>query len=398
MSIVHYFSPTYNEEEFDFSHYESYLKNNYLGKDIPFFISDWNSGQSVNHLKVIANHALESSITHIDHYFSCHENECREKIAGHLHKEHKIKININQITIGNNATSLINFCIQNLIFRGVQRYLAIAPIYFSAIDAISLGNGEVTIFQPSFPNLTFNIDELDKIIQKNNIQAIIITDPYFGFGKKIEICDFNQIITICRKNRCIMICDFARYGLDLNCETEPLLFNEKLDFFEETDRFAVIYSPCKKYFANGIKTAIMITSYDMCATVSDYADSVLGSISSSQIAFLNSILDESNFETLQANLQTNKRQIVANYERVVSYNLDSNIFTSKPDMGNYMVLGLEKKENDFNMFKLIARKHNIISLPLSLYHFFAQSKYLFRVNLLSNTAKLLDAVDDLQSV
>ena len=39
-------------------------------------------------------------------------------------------------TAYNNATSLISFCIQNLLSIGILNYLAIAPIYFSAVDKI----------------------------------------------------------------------------------------------------------------------------------------------------------------------------------------------------------------------------------------------------------------------
>lgn len=341
---------------------------------------------------VLAQLAFESSIDNIDNYYSCGDNYCQDIIVDVLSKKYNQYFHRQQITIGNNATSLISFFVQNLLAMGISNYLAIAPIYFSAVDAIHLGHGSITIMQPELPNLSIDLFQLEETIRKNNIQAVIVTDPFFAFGKDVDMNQFEQIVQICRNCCCTIICDFARYGLEWESENEHSLFNEKIRIFDDTDRFALIYSPCKQLFANGIKTAIMVTSRNFTRTISDYSDSVLGSISAAQLAFLNFILAPQNQSDISSSIKRNLTHIKANYNKIQSFILGSNIISYPPDMGNYMVLGIPKTENDYEMFQNILKHCNISTLPLSLYHFYNGERYFFRTNLSLAPTHLLNSV------
>ena len=187
----------------------------------------------------LAQLAFESSIDNIDNYYSCGDNYCQDIIVDVLSKKYNQYFHRQQITIGNNATSLISFFIQNLLAMGISNYLAIAPIYFSAVDAIHLGHGSITIMQPELPNLSIDLFQLEETIRKNNIQAVIVTDPFFAFGKDVGMNQFEQIVQICRNCCCTIICDFARYGLEWKSENKHSLFNDKIRIFDDTDRFAL---------------------------------------------------------------------------------------------------------------------------------------------------------------
>lgn len=340
----------------------------------------------------LAHLAFESSINDIDNYYSCSNNYCQDVILNVLRKQYNQTFYRQQITIGNNATSLISFFVQTLLGMGITNYLAIAPVYFSAVDAIHLGHGSITIVQPQLPNLSIDLAQFEDLIRKNKIQAVIITDPYFGFGKDVEIKQFKHIIQICRKYCCTIICDFARYGLEWKNEDKQLPFNDKLRLFHDMDRFALIFSPCKQLFANGIKTAIMITSRNFSGTIAEYSDSVLGSISSVQLAFLNFILAPQTQSELETNIKRNLLHIQANYSKIQSCILGSQVVSFLPDMGNYMVIGMPKSGNDFEIFQGVLKNCNTSTLPLSLYHFFSKELYLFRTNLSLKPTNLLNSI------
>lgn len=358
----------------------------------PFFISDWNSDKSILSPTALARLAFESSIDNIDNYYSCGDNYCQDIIVNVLSKNFNQYFDRQQITIGNNATSLISYFIQSLLAMGISNYLAIAPVYFSAVDAIHLGYGSITIMQPELPDLSIDLFQLEETIRKKSIQAVIITDPYFGFGKDVGMNQFKQIVQICRNCCCTIICDFARYGLEWKNENNHPFFNEKIRIFDDTDRFALIYSPCKQLFANGIKSAIMVTSKNFIRTITDYSDSVLGSISAAQLAFLNFMLAPKNQSDISSSIKRNLTHIKANYNKIQSCILGSHIISYPPDMGNYMVLGIPKTENDYEMFQKILKHCNISTLPLSLYHFYNRERYFFRANLSLAPTRLLNSV------
>lgn len=359
---------------------------------MPFFISDWNSDKSIYSPIELARMAFETSIANIDNYYSSGNNYCQDIIAEILRKVTNQDYQSQQITIGNNATSLISFCIQNLLSIGILNYLAIAPIYFSAVDAVQIGRGSITIIQPKLPDLSIDLNQFEITIRKLGIQAVIITDPYFGFGKAICTNQFKQIVQICRAYKCTVICDFARYGLNWKDENDLIVFNEKISIFHDSDRFALVFSPCKQLFANGIKSAIMVTSRNYNKFIMDYSDSVLGSVSAAQLAFLSAILDSKNQSKIISDIKKNLTHIHSNYEKIQSCTLGTEIISYQPNMGNYMVLGIPKIADDYHTFQHILNRCNISTLPLSLYHFFDCSRYFFRVNLSLESMRLLSSI------
>lgn len=397
--MIHYISPKYDVQDYDFSLYTSYLSKycRCTGKT-PFFISDWNSDKSVLTPTVLARIAFDSSIDNIDNYYSSGDNYCQDLLVDMLRKDFNLNYQRNQITIGNNATSIISFCIQNLLSMGISNYLAIAPVYFSAVDAIQLGHGSISIIQPKLPDLSLDLNKFEETIRKLSIQAVIITDPYFGFGKEICMNQFEQILQICNDCYCTVICDFARYGLHWSNEKNHLIFNEKINLFQNFDRYALIYSPCKQLFANGIKSAIMLTSDNVTESITDYSDSVLGSVSTAQLAFLSSILDSQNQSEITSIIKRNIAHIQANCDKIRSCILGSGVVSFLPDMGNYMVLGLPKTVGDYETFQYILNCCNISTLPLSLYNFFDRTHYFFRVNLSLDPVHLLSSILALEEI
>ena len=394
MGFIHYSTPDADCVSTDYTLYEKYIQNKYRNFS-PFFISDWNSSALADSPKGIISEAMNQAILDADTYYQCNNNSCQDRIAKILDKKYGIYLSPSQIIIGNNATSLICFSIQALLAMGKKNYLAIAPVYFSAVDAITLGKGNLFIYQPCYPNLDIMGDEIEKIVNRENTEVLIITDPYFGFGKRLDQDQFLNLINCCRKHGLILLCDFARYGIDWYTDEEDILFCNKIKYFSKYDSFFAIFSPCKKLFANGIKAAVLLTSKNL-SQYSDYADSFLGSISSPQFRFLDALLCIDNSLVLQNTIQKNRQRIKNNYELISSLCLGSTLELSNPDIGNYMVIGAKSSKNSYEMFKNVLDNCNLLTLPLELYHFFVRNRFLFRVNLLLSTAELLNSIEVFQ--
>lgn len=368
------------------------MQEQFLNGKSPIFLSDWNSGSEVSHLHVIADKAYEASYYHIDDYYSCDSNFCQKVLSEYISSQWSIYLPQDQIIVGNNATSLMSYYTQCLMSLGIYNFLAISPLYFTLDDVIKMNGGNITIYQPAMPHFDIDIIQLRRLIAKDQIQAIIVTQPLFGFGHRITDDEMKNIISLANEYQCTIICDFAREGLVWNNDNEMIVFGDQLSLFKGCNKYALIYSPCKKLFANGIKTAIMIISPEMKQRIVNNADSVLGTVSAAQLFFLNYILDSDNNETIANHIRENKKLIYSNYSRIRSLILDrATIECIRPDEGHYMVCGLPKQSGDTEMFLELLHQCEIATLPLSLYRFYNPSTYLFRVNLLLNTFDLTQA-------
>ena len=391
MKNIHFNFSKIAKNNIDYNTYLDVVNNQLLLGNRPFFISDWNSGPDVVHLNKLLDTAFSIASDHIDDYYSNENSFDTFLISNKIHKEYNIHLNNKQITIANNATSLICLYVQSLISAGIKNFLALSPVYFSFTDAIEMLGGTLTIIQPTFPDLIIDFEDLKSTIINCHINAIIITQPFFGFGKKITEKQLKQLFSIAKETDCIVILDMARAGLDWRKEKEGVEFGAELQLLTENDKFALIYSPCKQIFANGIKTAIMITSNEMTNRISNMADSFIGSISSAQIYFLKLLLDDKNSSYIENCITKNKASIYGTFEQIKTALLGSNIKYWTPDMGNYMVIGLEKRQTDFNTFCMLLNENGLYTLPQSLYYFFDDKYYLFRVNLLLDKCNLINS-------
>ena len=377
----------------DYFFYASKVNEQRFNGKRPILLSDWDSGPEVFHLYGIADKAYKAAYCHIDDYYSCDSNFCQVAIREYISRQWSINIPQDQLIIGNNATSLMSFYTQCLLILGIHNFLAVSPLYFTLDDVIKMNGGNITIYQPTMPHFDIDIVQLQRLIIEDHIQAIIITQPLFGFGHRITDSELKKIITVANEYQCTIICDFVREGLIWENDDETTIFGDQLSLLNTCNKYALIYSPCKKLFANGIKTGIMIISPEIKQHILYNADSVIGSISAAQLFFLNYVLDSNNDKIIANQIQKNKKLIRLNYSRIRSLVLDeANIDFIKPDEGNYMVCGLPKKHSDDTMMFLeLLHKCEIATLPLSLYNYYCSSKYLFRVNLLLNSCNLMRA-------
>ena len=387
MSIVFYNSSPPNKN-IDFDSISNYILKK---EDKIVFISDWNSSNSISYIDDIYYRSFEKSLNSIDYYHSSENNKCQEAINKYLYNHYNISLSEKQIICGNNATSLICFSLLLLSNLGVKNYLGFSPMYYSFIDIIKICHSNMVIYQTSDYDIDISICKIEKVIQKHHIQAIVITEPVFCFGKKISNKMINKIVSLANKYDCYLIADLTREGLDWSNDNDELLIDKTIVSLHRANRFFIFYSPCKKVFANGVKTAILITSNDKLDYFNSFQDSFIGSISSIQIEFLNLLFSNKYNNYIFQKIRDNRKTIISNYEMINSVLPGCTTSLIRPDAGCFTVAKIDKKSyDDKHIFELLYNKLGILTLPLSLYNYFEENNYLFRINLSLNRKLLIN--------
>ena len=384
-----YYNTTPPKDNLDFDTITELLFNKSNNR---LFLSDWNSNNGIDYLNDIYFKAFEKSISQIDFYFSSENNECQEIICNYINSYYNIDLSKKQIIVGNNATSLICFYIIQLSSLGVKNYLGLTPIYYSFVDAIKTSNSNIVFYQLNPLSKDSIVNDVEKAIKEYNIQAIIITDPIFCFGITIDQTLLDDLIALANRYGCYIIADLTREGL-IWSNSEELIINDSITTYCKADKFAAIYSPCKKMFANGVKTAILLVSDENIDRLFSYQDSFIGSISSMQIKFLCLLFSKEYNKYVSSKIVSNKKLIKSNFDKIYAILLGSNLSLIKPDCGNYTVAKFEKKKyTEHEIFDLLYKNLNIVSLPMTLYNYFDDKSYLFRINLSIKSNFLIDAI------
>lgn len=389
MSVIHFKSP----QDKDIVNFDKITKLISRSETNKFFISNWDSDKCTNYLYSVYENAFSESLSDIDHYNSSEDNQCQSIISQYINQQYNMNLSKSQIIIGNSATSLICFYILLLTSLGTKRFLGFSPIYYSFLDAIKIGNADIIIYQSSSLDNYWNYDEVEQLIKTNKIDAIIITDPIFCFGISIGHSRIKDLIDLALKYNCYVIADFTREGNNWNTNNDEKIINNTIKLFDGLKKFAVFYSPCKKVFANGIKTGLLLVSDENIDYIYSLQDTFIGSISTIQIKFLSLLFKNECQEYISNQIFQNKKLIISNYDKISSLLLDANINLIKPKYGNFTVAQIKKRGlSDQDCFKMLLNKFDLITLPLSLYHYYDDENYLFRINLTLEKESLLNAV------
>lgn len=389
MSVFHFKSPR-KEDILDFDEITKIISTSGNNR---IFISDWDSDNCTDYLYSVYENAYKDSLSEIDHYNSSEHNQCQSIISNYINSQYMMNLSESQIIVGNSATSLICFYILLLNSIGVKKFLGFSPIYYSFLDAIKICNADIVIYQPSSLEKYIDYDEVEHIIKSNKIEAIIITDPIFCFGISVGVSSIKKIIDLAAKYNCYIMVDLTREGICWNFDYKEKMIGETIKEFDGVKNFALFYSPCKKIFANGIKTGILVASEESIDYIYSLQDAFIGSISTMQVKFLNLLFKKECYEYISNQIEKNKKFIISNYEKICSLLLGSKTKLINPQYGNFAVAQIEKNgHSDKECFDLLLNKYDIITLPLSLYQYFDEEHYFFRINLTLEKDSLLNAV------
>lgn len=358
--------------------------------ELPFVISGWDVSNTIVTPVNILNSIFTDIKTNVNKYYLIEDDIGKSDVVRYLSR-HGIYVKTNQVLVANSATSLLCYAIFS-ITSDKDGVLVLNPTYYSTNDSLLLMKRNFVSIGVSLSQMSYDCNKIENILQSSNINTIILTDPIFGSGIPISADDYKNIIYLANKYHCTLIVDLARYGLLWNEKKEPII-GERLNTLKKAEKYVVIYSPCKKIFANGIKTGILISSENIAETLACYSDSVLGSVSAAQIEFLKILLSENSERYIYNQMENNINQIKSQYEMIKSIILNSSLDVLKPKMGHYALASFHLSGKTYlNIFDILLNKAHIYTLPMELYGMSDDTSYLFRINLLSELDELVQAL------
>ncbi len=356
-------------------------------KQKPIFISSWDCDQHLANfpLKVIS----ESS--------KIHKNEFCYKFSEDLintKESLKEKFNntssgwkLNNFSLGINATNSLYLVIVSLIKKNKKRFLVTTPIYYSIIDTINDYNCNIAFFHlMDNDDFNFNIDYLRQQIRRQYIEVLVISDPIYCAGIKIEPKLYSLICEMAIELDFSLVIDGTLSGLDWDTYEYELFPVKKLEYLRNCNDFYYVCSNPKVFFINDLKFSVCISTPNNTAIIEDLANQVTGGLNKTQIELFNAFLSKSSFDELSVCRLKNLETIKKNYNLLKSSLFNTRLKVYPTNSGYFTMLAsneiLIKDIDPIKITKFMLYEYGILPILGNYFSFFKDNKLSLRINLM----------------
>lgn len=361
-----------------------------------YFISSWDKEESILNLNpdLVTKSILEKE--HINTYIMSKDLvELKETIATYL-SESDYKISKDCITIVSNGTSAAYISILQFFKCNAQNFLCIGPIYFTYTHLLNIFNKKLYYYNINlFENIEIDFSELRKELKHNNIQSIILIQPFLSSGVNIEDSILKKIIELCEESHIYLLIDYV-YG-NMSWDQPTHIHNKELIKLVTNSDYSILFeSISKRIFLNGIKNSIIFSSPKIIDSINIDSEICLGSISYIQESILNTIYSSDNIQYIDNFITESLNYVSNNYKLLQALLLNTDINLCNSTCGYFTLIEIPKKyfkcNNDKEIMNELYEKTNIVTIPHSRYYYNSYSYYCFRINLATDTHNLLEAV------
>ncbi len=365
-----------------------------LNHKSPFFISDWDSSTNiVSRPKTILEDSLKRSLNSMDKYFFIEDDFGKDSVIK-CFKNFNVALDKNSFLIGPNASLMLTTALIALKDSGIKNVLIILPVYFSIPQILRILDIKYIKYNTNFPQYQLNFEEIKILLQDNHIDAVFITDPFYGSGINISLNFYNKLINYLNETNIYLIVDYARGAMKWNYSIDTHIFDFQLyNTLKRAKNYIFIESISKRIFVNGFKNSLLFSNYNIIQRIRKLGDCFIGSMSAGQMEFLNSLYSISNITSVNDMIKKNITNAQKNFELIKTLLLGTDISYTIPTDGNYILIGIPKERyentSDFEIFKKILYNFDIYTLPQSLYTHEDVNYYIFRINLLLNIDLLI---------
>lgn len=366
----------------------------------PFFISDWDSSSNIIvRPKTILDNSLKKSLGNIDKYFFIEDDFGKDSVI-EFFKTYNVILDKNSFLVGPNASLMLTTALIALKDIGIKNVLIILPVYFSIPQILRILNINYILYETIFPNYQLNFKEIKTLIQENSIDAIFITDPFYGSGINISLEFYNLIISYLKETNIYLVIDYARGAMKWNHNNISHVFDFQLfNTIKRAKNYIFIESISKRIFVNGFKSSLLFSNYNVIQKIRKLGDCFIGSMSAGQMEFLKNLYSVSNINFVDEIIKKNLFNAQKHFELIKTLLLGTDFSYTIPTDGNYILIGIPKKHYectaDIYIFKKILYDFDIYTLPQSLYTHEDMNYYIFRVNLLLDIDKIIIALKKL---
>lgn len=364
-----------------------------------YFISSWDKNDRI--LNIDAN-LIEQSIHQQEHkntYIMSKDMEILKKQISSYLSEQGIEISKKCITIVSNGTSAAFISLLQTFKRGATNFLFIGPIYFTYLHLLNIFEKKIYHYDINlFEKITFDFTKLEKEIQENAIHSLILIQPFFGSGIALNDSILEKFISLCEKHHIYLLIDYV-YG-NMEWDSYSHIHNTKLIQMAITSDFCILYeSISKRIFLNGMKNAIIFSSNKFIRDINIDSEICLGSISYIQESLLHTIYSPNNIMNVNQFIINSLDYASNNYDLLCTLILGTDFKLCKSTCGYFTLLGIPKihfkSSKDQDIINELYKRTGIVTIPHSRYYYNSSEYYCFRINLVTETYELLNAIEKL---
>ena len=362
----------------------------------PYFPSTWDIDADALALpRAMVERALQKSLDHSHEYLFVDELiGCKDDYAALLKRTCGLEVPREQIAIMPNVTAALFLSLKALGQLGATRFLVVTPCYFSVLD--TLKDMDASIFFHHLQDseeFCIDVDRLQRDLEHQFIDAVIVTDPVFCAGRDISVSLYKELSIICRDHDCWLLCDNALGGLSWEAQRSALECTDKLEALRDNPKFVYIGSATKKLFLNGIKIAVISAPMQVVSVVEHICDYSLGGITSVQVALFREIYSQEHEATILGLLDTNLRRIKDNWSALRAILHDTSYDMYSPQSGFFTIVHHRRKTIAEVDVPMVTRRYlfecDCLTIPNSRFSYYSANRFGFRVSLYKDKESLL---------
>lgn len=293
-----------------------------------------------------------------------------------------------------NATIALYLVFKKLVLSNIKNILAFSPCYFTSDSALQSLNFHVTYYS-LIRTEDLNYDKLLYVIKKQNIQAILITDPIYGTGVDIELDFYISLMKLCNRFNLSLIIDYA-YG-NMSWNSIDHIFNYTLlkELRKHNINYFLVDSLPKRLFLNGNKFALLFSNKSNIDEIEQLSIFIEGSIMENQFKKYMECYDINNSTTINGIINNYCAVASKRYRLLRTFITDCDIKISKAKSGIFVLMGIPRKispSKDLEFAKKLIANKGIFLIPHSRYKLIDNQYFYFKVNLLINPEELFEAI------
>jgi len=358
-------------------------------------LSDWNCGRfdpetPVSLLEEAFTYAVETFTTYTETSITL---QLGDAILADLHSNPESCFNANSaLHLYGNATQAL-FASIYAIRESVQnlKFLVVHPSYYANHDSLkALQVPYHEYWRTLSVNGHVDLNNLRLFKEKNEFNAILITDPMYSTG--IELTDENlkEILDFAETHDIWIIIDSSFSGLSWENPKKRWL-----DFIKigrnGYKKCLVVDSPSKRLFTNNLKIGMVHCDKSVSHHLEKFSDSFVGNITGIQHNFFKRVFIQANKEKIEAICTNNTRKIIDNYEYLLSIaHGSSHIYFIRPDAGFHtMIFFKGLQTGTFNSMSFCEGLVNqgVFALPTNDYYYASSDPFGVRINLINSPRK-----------
>ena len=184
-----------------------YIKSNHKS---PFFISDWDCTDNLIYRpEIILEDSLKKSLTNMDKYFFIEDDFGKDSVIKFFNNSH-VNLEKSSFLIGPNASLMLTTALIALKDIGIKNVLIILPVYFSIPQILRILDIKYIKYNTIFPKYRLDLEDIKSILQETSVDAVIITDPFYGSGINVPLNFYDMLIDYLNEHDIYLIVDYAR--------------------------------------------------------------------------------------------------------------------------------------------------------------------------------------------